>query len=118
MSIHNTEWRLWTPPSSDTPAHIYAGVRLVATVFDYDAANWMVAEHNSRLLIERGRVEQAEKRKLHDCETDGHLPIGWTGTVYCELCSKAIGTEEPLVDGRLAGDGDAQDQAERERAGQ
>ena len=58
--IHDTEWRLWTPPSSDTPAHIYAGVRLVATVFDYDAAHWMVAEHNSRLLIERGRAEQAE----------------------------------------------------------
>lgn len=61
--IHDTEWRLWTPPSSDTPAHIYAGVRLVATVFDYDAAHWMVAEHNSRLLIERGRVEQAERER-------------------------------------------------------
>lgn len=41
----------------------------------------------------------ADARPPHNCERDGHLPIGWTGTVYCELCWKVIGTEEPLAEG-------------------
>jgi hypothetical protein len=59
VGVMNTEWRMWVPPCASTPAHIYAGVVLVATVWDYAVGEWMVSSHNAGLVARES--EQASE---------------------------------------------------------
>lgn len=39
---------------------------------------------------EKLAAEQAQKEKDSGCDKHGHVPVGWTGSVYCELCGKFL----------------------------
>lgn len=44
-------WRVWEPADAigSGPFHIYAGVRLIATLWHRGVADWMVQTHNREL---------------------------------------------------------------------
>lgn len=46
----------------------------------------------------RFRAELTELRGGH-CARYGHVPIGWLGPVYCEICLRQIGHDRALPSG-------------------
>ncbi len=43
-------------------------------------------------------AKQAQQGEPNNCERDGHLPIGWGGPVFCELCSARLPDEPALAE--------------------
>lgn len=56
MSCENEYWRLYVENDQSIPAHIYAGVKLVATVFCHQSASSMVEQHNNLLANKQSQV--------------------------------------------------------------